>query len=207
MFEQLATPLMESIPNLVQAVIALFVIVDPIGNIPIFISLTKNLDENQRSRVFRSATLTGFFLLLVFAFTGQWILTFFGISVYSFMIAGGLLLLVIAIKLIIEGEWHEPAGSLENLSAVPIAVPLLVGPGAITTTIFSIQNFGLIITVLSVVIVFIFVRGMLRLIDPIHRFLGKSGSSIIARIMALLIAAIAIQYITNGVSYYFRTAN
>ncbi|MCW3996554.1 MAG: MarC family protein [Candidatus Bathyarchaeota archaeon] len=197
-----ASSLMESIPDLVQAVIALFIIVDPVGNIPIFISLTKNFDKNQRKRVFRSAALTGFFLLIVFALAVQWILTFFSISVYSFMIAGGLLLLVIAIKLLIEGEWHEPAGSLEKLSAVPIAVPLLVGPGAITTTIFSIQNYGLIITIMSVVIVFFFVWVMLRLIDPIYKFLGNSGSSIIARIMALLIAAIAIQYIINGISYY-----
>jgi len=193
---------MESIPNLVQAVIALFIIVDPLGNIPIFISLTKNFDKNQRRQIFRSATLTGFFLLIIFALTGQLILTFFGISIYSFMIAGGILLLVIAIKLLIEGEWHEPAGSLESLSAVPIAVPLLVGPGAITTTIFSIQNFGLIVTILSVMIVFALVWVMLRLIDPVHKFLGKSGSSIIARIMAILIAAIAIQYIISGVSNY-----
>lgn len=193
---------MESIPNLVQAVIALFIIVDPLGNIPIFISLTKNFDKNQRRQIFRSATLTGFFLLIIFALTGQLILTFFGISIYSFMIAGGILLLVIAIKLLIEGEWHEPAGSLESLSAVPIAVPLLVGPGAITTTIFSIQNFGLIVTILSVMIVFALVWVMLRLIDPVNKFLGKSGSSIIARIMAILIAAIAIQYIISGVSNY-----
>jgi multiple antibiotic resistance protein len=195
----------ESIPNLAKAILALFIIVDPFGNIPIFIGLTKKLDKDERRRVFRSATLTGFFLLIIFALTGQWILTYFNISIYSFMIAGGILLLVIAIKLLIEGEWHEPAGSLESLSAVPIAVPLLVGPGAITTTIFSLQEFGITITVISVVIVFILVWVLLRLIDPVHKFLGKSGSAIIARIMALLIAAIAVQYIINGVSHYLPT--
>lgn len=167
--------------------------------------LTEKLNKNQRRCVFRSATLTGFFLLLVFALTGQWILTFFNISIYSFMIAGGILLLVIAVKLLIEGEWHEPAGSLENLSAVPIAVPLLVGPGAITTTIFNLQEFGIIVTLLSVIVVFVFVWVILRLIDPVHKFLGKSGSSIIARIMALLIAAIAIQYMIDGVTHYLPT--
>ncbi|MCW4046992.1 MAG: MarC family protein [Candidatus Bathyarchaeota archaeon] len=195
--------LIESIPDLVKAILALFIIVDPFGNIPIFIGLTKKLNKDERRRVFRSATLTGFFLLIIFALTGQWILTYFNISIYSFMIAGGILLLVIAIKLLIEGEWHEPAGSLESLSAVPIAVPLLVGPGAITTTIFSLQEFGIIITVISVVVVFILVWVLLRLIDPVHKFLGNSGSAIIARIMALLIAAIAVQYIINGINHYF----
>ena len=114
-------------------------------------------------------------------------------------------MLVIAVKLLIEGEWHEPAGSLENLSAVPIAVPLLVGPGAITTTIFNLQEFGIIVTLLSVIVVFVFVWVILRLIDPVHKFLGKSGSSIIARIMALLIAAIAIQYMIDGVTHYLPT--
>lgn len=205
MLQLFVASLVESIPNLVKAILALFIIVDPFGNIPIFIGLTKRLDKDERRRVFRSATLTGFFLLIIFALTGQWILTYFNISIYSFMIAGGILLLVIAIKLLIEGEWHEPAGSLESLSAVPIAVPLLVGPGAITTTIFSLQEFGIIITVISVVVVFILVWVLLRLIDPVNKFLGKSGSAIIARIMALLIAAIAVQYIINGVSHYLPT--
>ncbi len=118
------------------------------------------------------------------------------------MIADGILLLLIAVKLLIEGEWKEPAGSLEKVSAFSIAVPLLVGPGAITTTIFTLQEHGLIITVVSLVIVFAVVWVILRLIDPLGHFLGESGSSIIARVMALLIAATAIQYIINGLAHY-----
>ncbi|MEM2094844.1 MAG: MarC family protein [Candidatus Bathyarchaeia archaeon] len=206
MFELFAQSFVDSIPSLVKAIVALFMIVDPIGNIPIFISLTEGFSEQQRRKIFRSAALTGFFLLLVFAFTGQGILSFFNVSIYSFMIAGGLLLLIIAVRLLLEGEWKGPADSYEDVSSVPIAVPLLVGPGAITTTIFNLQEFGLIITLTSVVIVFAFVWLTLRLADPIYRFLGKSGSSIIARIMALLIAAIAIQYMLNGINRYFEVS-
>ncbi len=198
--------LVESLPNLAKAMLALFIIVDPFGDLPIFIALTEKMTQPERRRVFRSATFTGFALLVVFALLGQQILAVFGISLYSFMIAGGILLLIIAIKLLIEGEWWNPQGSLESLSAVPIAVPLLVGPGAITATILNLQEFGIAITLVAVVIVFLIVWVVLRLVEPVNRFLGKSGSQIIARIMALFIAAIAVQYILTGVTYYLPAA-
>jgi len=202
MLEPAAVSLLDSIPNLARAILALFIIVDPFGNIPIFIGLTQRMDRPERERIFRSATIIGFVLLVVFALVGQQILAFFNISIYSFMIAGGLLLLIIAIKLMIEGEWREPAGRFEDVGAVPIAVPLLVGPGAITTTMLNLQDFGIPIAVLSVVVVFVIVWLVLKLIEPVYRVLGKSGASIIARIMALLIAAIAIQYMITGITYY-----
>jgi len=204
--EQLVVSLTESIPNLVRAVLALFIVVDPFGNLPIFIGLTEKMEKQQRKRVFNSATLTGFILLLVFSLVGQQILAFFNISIYSFMIAGGVLLLIIAIQVLIEDEWKKPTGSPEKLGSVPIAVPLLVGPGAMTTTMLNFQDFGIIITVAAVAIVFFIVFLVLKLIDPIHRFMGKSGAAIITRIMALLIAAIAIQYIINGITYYVPTS-
>jgi len=206
MLEVFGVSLADALPNLARATLALFIIVDPFGNLPIFISLTEKMDKLQRRRVLRSATLTGLVLLLVFALTGQEILAFFGISIYGFMIAGGILLLIIAVKLLIEGEWWQPTGSMESLSAVPIAVPLLVGPGAITATILNLQQFGIIIALIAVFAVFAVVFLILRLVEPIHRFLGKAGSSIIARIMALLIAAIAVQYIINGITNYLPTA-
>ncbi len=192
----------ESLPDLARAILALFIIVDPFGNIPIFISATEKMTQPERKRVFRTATLTGLILLIVFSVTGQGILTLFGISLYSFMIAGGILLLIIAIKLLIEGEWNKPAGSLDTLGAVPLAVPLLVGPGAITTTMLNFQEFGIRIALIAVIVVFAIVWLVSRLIEPIHRFLGKSGATIIASIMALLIAAIAVQYIITGITYY-----
>jgi multiple antibiotic resistance protein len=204
--EPFIASLTENIPNLVKAVLALFIVVDPFGNIPIFIGLTERMEQKQRKRVFHSATLIGFILLLVFTLVGQQILAFFNISLYSFMIAGGVLLLIIAVKLLIEGEWRVPTGSLEKLSSVPIAVPLLVGPGAMTTTMLNFQEFGIIITVAAVAIVFLIVWLVLKLIDPINRFMGKAGAAIVTRVMALLIAAIAVQYIINGITYYVPTA-
>jgi multiple antibiotic resistance protein len=205
MLDVFSLSLMDALPNLARATLALFIIVDPFGNIPVFIGLTEKMDAKQRRRVFRSATLTGFVLLVIFALTGQGLLAFFGISLYSFQIAGGILLLIIAVKLLIEGEWWNPVGSQVSLSAVPLAVPLLVGPGAITATILNLQEFGIAVTLIAVVVVFLIVWLVLRLVEPVYRFLGKSGSQIIARIMALFIAAIAVQYIINGITYYLPT--
>jgi len=92
---------------LLKAVVALFVVVDPIGNVPIFIGLTRNLSPVQRRRTFRSAIVVSAALLLVFAFAGHLLLALFGISVESFKIAGGLLLLIIAMKILVTGSWEE----------------------------------------------------------------------------------------------------
>jgi len=187
---------------LVKGIISLFIIVDPFGNIPIFISLTEKMNKEEKKKVFQIATLTGFLLLLSFALAGQQIFNFFGISLYAFMIAGGILLLIISIRILIAGGWSEPVISPESVGAVPIAVPLLVGPGAITTTIFNLQTIGITYTAISVMVTFVVVWLTLRFIDPIYRFLGKTGSLVIARVMALLIAAIAVQYILGGLGSF-----
>jgi multiple antibiotic resistance protein len=193
---------LDFLPELAKAAIALFLIVDPLGNIPIFVGLTETMADAQRKKVYNIATLVGFILLLVFAFTGSEILTIFGISIESFEVAGGILLLIIAIRILISGSIHENAESPESIGAVPIAIPLLVGPGAITTTIFNLQAYGTVAAILAVVIVLSITWVILRFINGIYRFLGKTGSIVIARVMALLIAAIAIQYILTGITHF-----
>ncbi len=188
--------------NLAKAIIVLFIIVDPFGNIPIFMGLTEKMTESQKRKVFNTACLVGFILLLIFAFTGQEIFAIFGVSMYSFEIAGGILLLIISIKILISGTLHENVESPESLGAVPIAMPLLVGPGAITTTIFNLQAYDVYVAALSVLIVLVLTWVILRFMNSVYRFLGKTGSLVIARVMALLIAAIAIQYILNGLASY-----
>jgi multiple antibiotic resistance protein len=98
--------------------------------------------------------------------------------------------------------FHENTESPESLGAVPIAIPLLVGPGAITTTIFNLQSYGTIITIAAVVIVLALTWVILRFINGFYKVLGKTGAIVIARVMALLIAAIAVQYILTGVTHF-----
>jgi multiple antibiotic resistance protein len=137
--------------------------------------------------------------------TGQEIFMIFGISIYSFEVAGGILLLIISIRILLTGNLSEKADSPESLGVVPIAMPLLVGPGAITTTIFSLQYYGVAIAALSVLIVLILTWVILRFMNSVYKVLGKTGSLVIARVMALLMAAIAIQYILNGLTTFLGT--
>jgi multiple antibiotic resistance protein len=190
--------------NIAKAILVLFIVVDPFGNLPIFMSLTEKMPENQKRRVFNTATLVGFILLLAFAFAGQEIFSIFGVSIFSFEVAGGILLLIIAIRILISGRVTEMDESPESIGAVPIAMPLLVGPGAITTTIFNLQAYGVAVTVLSVFVVLILTWAILRYVNRVYRFLGKTGALVIARVMALLIAAIAIQYVLFGLTHFLQ---
>ncbi len=146
--------------------------------------------------------MVGFILLLFFAFLGQEVLSIFGLSIYAFEIAGGILLLIISVRILVTGSMHENVESPASLGAVPIAMPLLVGPGAITTTIFNLQAYGTLTAIVAVVIVLVITWVILRFINGFYRFLGKTGSLVIARVMALLIAAIAVQYILTGATHF-----
>jgi multiple antibiotic resistance protein len=197
---------LDFITDVSKAAIALFIIVDPFGNIPIFMGLTEKMENSARKKVYNTAVLVGFILLLVFAFLGQELLSIFGLSIYSFEVAGGILLLLISIRILVSGSMHEHVESPESIGAVPIAIPLLVGPGAITTTIFNLQAYGTLTAILSVVIVLSLTWVILRFINKIYRVLGKTGSLVIARVMALFIAAIAIQYILTGITHFLAAS-
>jgi len=184
--------------DLLKAFIALIVVVDPLGNIPIFSSLTAGMDAEARKRTFNTATMVGITLLLAFTLLGDQLLRLFGISIESFMIAGGLLLAIISVKILVQGGWGEKYVSADDVGAVPIAFPLLVGPGAITTTMLILRSSGLAVAVSAVALVFAAVWLTLRFIDPIYALLGKTGSAVITRVMAVFIAAIAVQFMFEG---------
>jgi len=182
--------------DLIKAIISLFVIIDPFGNVPIFISLTQKATVAKRNKIFRTATSVSLILLLVFALAGQQILSLFGVSLHAFMIAGGLLLLAISMKIIIVGEKEKSV--TEEIGAVPIATPLLIGPGAITTTIVLMLTSGVFITLVSILVNYLIIFIVLKFIDRIYKFLGKIGAVVIARIMAMFLTAIAIGFIMEG---------
>ena len=191
--------------NLAKAILVLFIMVDPLGNIPIFMSLTEKMPKKQKSKTINTAIIVGIILLLIFAFAGQEIFLIFGVSIYSFQIAGGILLLIIAIRLIITGRIIDIDKNPESIGALPIAMPLLVGPGAITTAIFSIQQYGITITALAIMITLAITWIILRSVDKVYHFLGKSGALVIAQVNALFIAAIAIQFILMGITQFVQT--
>lgn len=190
--------------QLLKSTIALFVVLNPIGTVPLFISITQNMRKEERKAVSKTAIITSGTVLIVFAIGGTVILSIFGITVFSFMIAGGILLFIVAIELLTHGVWRFGGSTLPGESGVvPLAFPLLAGPGAITSVIISFQASGLIVTILSVAIVIGITYIILLAIDPIYKILGRCGSVIVTRVFAVFIAAIAVQFIVEGTKRLF----
>ena len=119
------------------------------------------------------------------------------------MIAGGTLLFIIAIELLTYGEWRFAGSVKEEIGVVPIAFPLLAGPGSIRALIISYQTSGFLITVISILIVIAITYLILRLVNPIYKVLGNRGSMIVSRVFAVIIAAIAVEYIVEGIKNLF----
>lgn len=187
------------VEDLIRSTIALFVVMDPIGCVPLFIAMTQKMETKERVTVTKTAVITAAALLIVFAVAGTQILSIFGVTIASFMVAGGVLLFIVAIELLTHGEWRfGSAGSQGESGVVPLAFPLLAGPGAITAVIISFQTSGILVTALSIAIVISITALILRYVDRIYRVLGRRGSVIVTRVFAVFIAAIAVQYIVEG---------
>ena len=184
--------------DLLRSAIALFVVINPIGIIPLFASITQKMQKKERNRVLKTTVITAGALLMTFAVAGTQILSIFGITISSFMIAGGILLFVVSIELLTHGGWRFGGTVSDESGVVPLAFPLLAGPGAITTVILSFQTSGLIVTTLSIAIVIGLTYIVFYLTGTIYRILGRRGSLIITRIFAVLVAAIAVQYVVDG---------
>ena len=197
-----------SIPNTLaydtlKSTIALFVVIDPIGTVPLFIALTEKLADDERKAVSKTAVITSGILLMVFAIAGTQILAIFGITIFSFMIAGGILLFIVSVELLTHGIWRFGSGGSGESGVVPLAFPLLAGPGAITSVIISFQAGGLLVTLLSVTVVIGATYMILRSVNHIYKLIGRRGAMIVTRVFAVFIAAIAVQYIIEGVRHFF----
>ena len=184
--------------DLLRATISLFAVINPIGTIPLFANITQKMQKKERDRVLKTTVITASALLILFAVSGTQILSIFGITISSFMIAGGILLFVVSIELLTHGGWRFGGTVSDESGVVPLAFPLLAGPGAITTVILSFQMSGLMVTILSIAIVIGITYIVFFLTGTIYKILGRRGSLIVTRIFAVLVAAIAVQYVVDG---------
>jgi multiple antibiotic resistance protein len=189
---------------------AIFAIVDPMGNIPIFYTLTDRFSREERIKIAKRAIIAAIITLVVFGFIGNYIFMLFSITIPAFRIAGGLLLFRVAFNMLYgvtpgtKSTDKEKQESLEKemIGIVPLGIPLLAGPGAISTVMLYNSNGGiynLIIVYLSVFATLLITYVLLRNVDRIFNRLGRVGSLAISRIMGLILAAIAIQFLINGV--------
>ncbi|MCK5427795.1 MAG: MarC family protein [Thermodesulfovibrionia bacterium] len=178
--------------------IPLFVAIDVTATLPIFLSLTHTMNDTEKRSVIRQSTLTALLVSLVFVVVGETVFSILGITVDDFKIAGGLILLVLAIlELMKDGEEAKrPTGAI---GVVPIGVPLIVGPAVLTTLIVLINHYGIVPTTLSLLLNFIIVWLAFTNAQKITKIFGKNGIAAISKIMALLLAAIAVMMIRLGV--------
>jgi multiple antibiotic resistance protein len=194
--------------------ISLFAIIDPFGIIPIIIAFTAGMTAQKRDRVGRIASLAVLVILLAALLLGEAILEFFGISIHSFRTAGGILLLLMSINMLIGDKpklspEDSDSDATSSVAIVPLSTPLLAGPGAISTVILdahkgnSVGHYGamaLVLVLLSLIVWITF------LIAPwVSQRLGKIGSTIVTRMMGLLLAAIAVEFIAGGLRGLFPT--
>jgi multiple antibiotic resistance protein len=197
------------------ALSAVFFVVDPMGVIPVFIVLTRDDPPEKRKRIARRSSITAFFILTIFAFAGTLIFRVFGVTLGSFKVAGGVLLLLTAIEMLkaqptrtrMTPEEQQEGAEREDVAVFPIAIPLLAGPGSIATVIGLMGRAGHLLfgtaVILAIAVTCLASYVMLNGANRIQRFLGTTGLSVMNRIIGLIIGAIAVQFIFDGLKDTF----
>lgn len=193
---------------LISAFVTLFVVIDPIGLTPIFIALTAGMTAAQRRAIAIRATVIAAGLLFLFAFLGEQVLGFIGISMPAFRIAGGILLFLTALDMLFERRTkrREDKAEVDDLpdpSVFPIAIPLIAGPGAIASIILLVGQandpVGMA-SVLGVMVAVLIIVFLLFLSAPvIERALGKTGIVVVTRLLGMLLAALSVQFVLDGI--------
>lgn len=203
--------------QLFKITVALLAIVNPFGGIPVFIGATHGWRPRERARTARTVALTVFMVLALAAFTGDRILDFFNVSIGSFMVGGGILVFLLAISMLQARESpirQTPEEAVEvtdrqAIGVVPLGVPLLAGPGAISTVIIAAHQFhhgdvlGHVLLLGPILVVTLVVWGVFLLGGRIARRLGRTGLNIVTRLMGLILAAMAVETIARGLMELF----
>lgn len=185
--------------------VPLFVAIDVFGTLPLFASLTGHLSEERRKRLILQALATSFAVSLGFLFAGRALFTFLGITENDFRIAGGLVLLIVAITdLVSSGDKDPGRDPGHEIGVVPIGIPLIMGPAALTSILISNDSFGIQLTALSLVCNLFIVWIVFSQSKALSRFMGASGSKAFAKVASLFLAAIAIMMIRVGVENIVR---
>jgi MarC family membrane protein len=197
---------------LISALVTLLVVVDPVGLVPTFIGITHGLSESLRREVALRAVLIAGSILIGVALIGDWLLSVLAISLSAFRIAGGLLLFSIATEMVFgvrmrrEGEVAEQAVEerARNIAAFPLAIPLMAGPGAITATVLlagRAERSLLLLAVLIAVVVLVAAACYLAFLSSarLGRILGVTGNIVLSRLLGVLLAALAVQYVVDGI--------
>ena len=198
------------VSSVLVAFSAIFFVVDPIGVVPIFIAMTQGDSQEQLRDTARRASLVAAALLVFFALFGTFLFKVVGVSLSAFRVAGGIVLLITALDMLrarqsevrTSPEEAQEATVKEDVAIVPLALPLLAGPGAIATVMVLMSRASGVVSVVAVLASIVVTMAasyfLLRGASLVQRFLGQSGVAIFQRVMGLLLAAIAVQFIAEG---------
>lgn len=187
----------ELLTKFLLAFIPLFVAMDPVGLIPLYIGMTQGVDEKRRSRVVHQATWTAALVAVGFMFLGKWVFQALGITVSDFKVAGGLILLGLAVRDLL-GPAPVATALAEDFGVVPLGMPLIVGPGALTSLLIGMDAVGLVITLTAFTVNLVLINLCFRYSDWLAQLIGMTGLRAISKIVALLLAAIAVSMIRHG---------
>lgn len=180
------------------AFIPLFVAIDVVGVLPVFVSLTEHLTAERRKKLTLEATLTAFIISIVFLATGKLLFSFLGITQNDFKVGGGIVLLVFAVNdlLFSKEKKRDPESTV---GVVPIGIPLIMGPAALTTIILLVDAYGYGWTIASLVVNMVIVLLVFLQAQLITKLLGKAGSRAVGKVVSLFLAGIAVSMIRSGI--------
>lgn len=196
----------------IQYLILYFVVIDPIGTVPLFIVVTKGLKNNDKIRVAFEAVIIATLVLLFFAIFGSYLLKYLGISFNAFTIAGGIILFIISLQMLFDIRTERRKKSInekrESISIFPIAIPLLAGPAAITSVILAVSSAGenyssFIINLISLTVVMIICLLVFRIFISFQKYINEKIINIFSRVIGIILAALSIQYILDGIKSFF----
>jgi len=204
--------------QLLESTILLFVAVDPVALIPIFASLTQGLSKRDIKRVYIQATLVSFFVLSLFYFFGMAILDVMGISMSSFKIIGGLFLIAIAFQMVLEQRQSRRQNtaevalddeSIQSLAIFPLAIPLIAGPGAMTTALLIAETSSstpaqILINFIPILIIIILVAFAMWLSATLSKKVGPTIIIVVQKIFGILLGALAIEFVVAGIMESFK---
>ena len=195
-----------------QYFVLYFVVIDPIGTTPLFLVVTKGLNAKDKNKVAFEGVLIATIILLFFAFFGNYVLKYLGISFPAFTIAGGVILFLIALEMLFDIRSERKKRSIndkrDKISIFPIAIPLLAGPAAITSVILTISQAGgnyslLIINIICLISVMLVSFVILRVFTKFQKFINEKIINIFSRVIGIILAALSIQYILDGIKSFF----
>ncbi|MDF2998735.1 MAG: multiple antibiotic resistance (MarC)-related protein [Xanthobacteraceae bacterium] len=190
--------------------VTLWVVIDPLGTLPVFLAVTSGVEEHTRRRAALLAVLISFGVLVFFVFAGHWLLRSMDVSINSFQIAGGIVLFLFALTMIhgnIHPEIHPLSERPLDLAVHPLAIPSIASPGAMLAAVVLTDDAGAdlsgrLVTVAIFALVLVLTLLILLAAGPISRIIGRGGSSIISRVMGMILAALAVDLVLTAVSQW-----